>query len=427
MKHNLCEMMDAHMMLPLKKTKSPTVLVLLTMGLLLGAAGCGSPKSVKVPPSAGGGDPASPDKKPDQPQKPQEAIGSWRFFCVEGQTQSNVLTFRGAINSGAQPKTLLVRDQNLLAITDLAQVRPLVFSKQQGEFMFVGKKIEVDSIRLTPEKSALHLVKLDFFKGESRWIREYPLIEMSKSFLRQIPWASEKYAAYGWNNKDQLLMVPGDSDVWRLVQWKNFAEQKVSAWSHKTYFNPIAWNGQWLWWYWDRDKKAGRLEVWDLNGGGAAELQANLWTRGRLLDIKASDTLVTALFVEETGESKKIHWLTFDSDLKLQSHKQLSFGNWVLGIDPDLQTAWVTSAMKSELKWLEWNRSVISETLVSVPLREGEDGTSLKQVAKFGANLLLQFQQGENRYWKRKSVEGWSSLDRLDCDGLSYIKDQETP
>jgi hypothetical protein len=95
-----------------------------------------------------------------------------------------------------------------------------------------------------------------------------------------------------------------------------------------------------------------------------------------------------------------------------------------MGVDADSGLPWVAIAKNPDITLQEWTGKSVSSVVLKVPMKNDEKIAKLGQIAKLGGNLLLQFHQGENRFWKRKTSAGWGALDLLDCQGLSYVAER---
>lgn len=389
----------------------------------LGLSGCGDAVTISADPAA----PAKPNSpKPTKPVPPgvpveHPDLGPWRFFCIDGQTRSNVLTFRGDLGFEGQPNHLLVRDENNLPITDIRRLHALTFSDLLGLFVFTGKKLEIDTIRLTPDKTSVHVVEMDFFKNETYLLGDFPMYEIPKGVLKEMPWANKRYNLFGWNPTYKTLLLPTDKGVWTVADLKTFKETPLAMFPLKDFYNPIFWHKKWLWWHWSSERKTGQLEVWNINAPGDYTFKKTLWTTGKLWDLEVSDRWLNALFVN----GNQYEWVVFDRDFKVVHQKSLKNGEWFLGIDHDLDHPWVAMGERDQVSLYDFDGKKSSFSQLKVPLRASEKETSLGQMAKFGQNLLVQYLKGENRVWKRKTADGWSSLDNLGCKDLSFIRNQE--
>lgn len=390
------------------------IVVVLSLGL-----GCAKPKTIKTMPTPKG--PSDEKPKDTTGGRNQGPLESWRFFCVDGQTLSNVVTFQGALSATGQPNYLMVRDNEMLPMTDIHQLRPLEFKKLVGIFSFIGRKLDMDTIRMTPDKQALHFVEMDFYKGETYWLGDFPIYEFPRPMLKDIPWAQVNFKVMGWNPEQRWALVPTEKGTWGAASIKDYSQKAIPQWPLKEYFYPQYWNKMWLLWHWSQETKMGQWQIWQPTENGDFRLQKVLWERGQLYNLSVNDRLASALFVVPGG----YQWLVFDRALNIKAQRKLGAGNWLMGFDPDLGRPWVAAANKSDLTVLELEGNDIKTLNFKVPLSENEKGTELGQLAKFQDNLLLQFEKGENRFWKRKNAEVWKTINALDCQGLSYIKYQE--
>ncbi|MEY4617685.1 MAG: hypothetical protein RJB66_2645 [Pseudomonadota bacterium] len=402
--------------------------LILVFNLMMMSVGCGKAVTISAKPVpsdlSDSGKPTTPAQpKPKDPKTPIEHkdLAPWRFFCIDGQTRSNILTFRGDIGFEGQPNHLLVRDENSLPITDIRRLHALTFSDLFGRFVYTGKKLEVDTIRLTPDKTSIQIAEMDFFKGETYLLGDFPIYEIPKAVLKELPWASKRYNLFGWNPLSKTLLLPTNQGVWTAASLETFKEKSLAMFPLKEFYSPMYWQKKWIWWHWLPDSKVGQLEAWNISTQGDYTFKKVLWSKGKLWHFEASDQWINALFV--TGN--QFEWVIFDRDLKVRFQKTLPGGEWFLGIDRDLGRPWVALGERDELSIYEFNGNDLKLLKLKVPLRASEKETSLGQLAKFGQNLIMQYLKGENRVWKRKTAEGWSSLDNLGCKDLSFIANEE--